>query len=1021
MTLLLLGLALGLGVLAAWGLRGARPAGALLLLLLYVAPVAWLGHALGSTGERGTRLRFALLGLGFRAEPESDLTITVGGHQERHDVWFAALERKGDARLSEVGGLVWPRALGTGVNLVRPAVELRAAPPPGRGAPPAAFFGVAERAPAGFPLGLLGLPGPRLIEPLGAVALASGDSFDVGGVRYHLAQSRPWFTSQAAFVRADGQRLELPRRLGAPWSGIQASYPLAALDDAMAALTAPVPAAAPDPDTPGADTRAFVFHQPARDRHTLWLYAPPGDPLALERAGKTVEAQRTRVLAEGARVVVLSPPRPGRGGLRREGYRDRRSFRVLTAAGGLVLAFDSPEVRVVTWPTVSELAAAAAAGHTRTSDGTPAATTLRVPLSFGDWQITEESLHLTNASRRIAVDALATLELPAEASRGAARSFSASTPAGQRSARFGEPLWLGAERLAAVQVDVLTPPWGLVWLGLLLAALKSVAARAARVTVAQSMLFGAFEALVTLRLALAWRVFVLPPFSEEAVRLALVAWVVVPWALLLAALPRAAGAHTPPARRAAAPARDWAAWSPALPALAGACFSLAWCLCFDGESAPRALFWLLVHGLLLGVALQRLFGLPERVAQTTWARLGQAARAWRRPAAVDLEGTPALPTQAASRWHAWLPAAELRPSVCAALLLLGLRVVLAWLLGWRESLSVGGERFALSLLHVPAAVLVQSALLLALARRWRAGAAFRRGPRDAAHMRVWGDLLAVAIVALALWVLPALAVSDFGLALLNLPVLLLGLLGVGWSLAGAPDRGGFAGRVVWLRRVASVLLAGYLLLVCAPPALRWVVSGVRWMTSAEQELDLASNRNWLRVLEFAAPAELRAVGRRQSEELAVMTAVLHAYTHGPLLGRGYFASEVSPHIQATALREHVPAVFVAAEWGLAGTLGLLLLYLALAGGGAAWWPDENEIDATEPRTARAGHVALLGTLTLALPSVYMLLANYRLVLFTGKNAYLLGLDSTADVLEVLLLAVLVAMASARVRDAREAA
>ena len=36
----------------------------------------------------------------------------------------------------------------------------------------------------------------------------------------------------------------------------------------------------------------------------------------------------------------------------------------------------------------------------------------------------------------------------------------------------------------------------------------------------------------------------------------------------------------------------------------------------------------------------------------------------------------------------------------------------------------------------------------------------------------------------------------------------------------------------------------------------------------------------------------------------------------------------------------------------------------------------------------------------------MVLANYRLTLFTGKNAYLLGLDSTADVLEVFVLVLL---------------
>jgi hypothetical protein len=360
----------------------------------------------------------------------------------------------------------------------------------------------------------------------------------------------------------------------------------------------------------------------------------------------------------------------------------------------------------------------------------------------------------------------------------------------------------------------------------------------------------------------------------------------------------------------------------------------------------------------------------------------------------------------------------LRPALYAALALLTLRLV-AWLFGWRESLSVGGERFALSLLHVPAAVLIQATLLLALARRWRASQGGGRGSHRTATTRAWGDLAALASIAACLWLIPAFAVSDFGLLLLNLPVLLLALAGVAWALARTLDARGAHLRGAWLRWGSAGLLGLYLLPVCLPPALRVLVDGLRACTSAEQELELASNRNWLRVLEFAAPAELRSVARRQSEELAVMAAVLQAYTRGPLAGRGYFASEVSPHIQATALREHVPAVFVAAEWGVLGTLGLLFLYLALAGCGVAWLPTDEDLDARATRPAQAGLVALLGTLTLAVPSVYMLLANYRLVLFTGKNAYLLGLDSTADVLETLLLAVLVAAATAYVRDARE--
>ncbi|HEX9736843.1 MAG TPA: hypothetical protein VGG06_33165, partial [Thermoanaerobaculia bacterium] len=159
------------------------------------------------------------------------------------------------------------------------------------------------------------------------------------------------------------------------------------------------------------------------------------------------------------------------------------------------------------------------------------------------------------------------------------------------------------------------------------------------------------------------------------------------------------------------------------------------------------------------------------------------------------------------------------------------------------------------------------------------------------------------------------------------------------------------------------------------------------------------------------------VARRTSEELAVMSAVMRRYTSGPFAGRGWFGSELSPHIRATALREHAPAVFVAAEWGLAGVLGLLLVYGVVGAAGRAlpaWAGDERG-----PPSSYWGTASYLAALTVAIPSVYMLLANYRLTLFTGKNVYLLGLDSTADVLEVFLLTALFAFGASVVGEEEE--
>ena len=155
-----------------------------------------------------------------------------------------------------------------------------------------------------------------------------------------------------------------------------------------------------------------------------------------------------------------------------------------------------------------------------------------------------------------------------------------------------------------------------------------------------------------------------------------------------------------------------------------------------------------------------------------------------------------------------------------------------------------------------------------------------------------------------------------------------------------------------------------------------------------------------------------------------MATVMSKYTAGPSAGRGYFGSEISPHLRATALREHVPAVFVAGEWGLRGVIGLVLLFAVAFLAGRALLPWRNlTLDGSRLGRGAAPAIvelaAALGALaacTFALASLYMILANYGLTLFTGRNAYLLGLDSTADILESLSFGALFAWGAAMVSE-----
>ncbi|HEX6203819.1 MAG TPA: hypothetical protein VF100_12515, partial [Thermoanaerobaculia bacterium] len=107
---------------------------------------------------------------------------------------------------------------------------------------------------------------------------------------------------------------------------------------------------------------------------------------------------------------------------------------------------------------------------------------------------------------------------------------------------------------------------------------------------------------------------------------------------------------------------------------------------------------------------------------------------------------------------------------------------------------------------------------------------------------------------------------------------------------------------------------------------------------------------------------------------------------------------VPRHLGATYLSDLVPMVFVLPELGKAGLLGLALLY-ALPLGWLAFALGRGRRTAAAPLAEQGTALAAVAFLVFAVPGLYMILANLNLVLFSGKNAPLLGLNSLSDALE----------------------
>ena len=254
------------------------------------------------------------------------------------------------------------------------------------------------------------------------------------------------------------------------------------------------------------------------------------------------------------------------------------------------------------------------------------------------------------------------------------------------------------------------------------------------------------------------------------------------------------------------------------------------------------------------------------------------------------------------------------------------------------------------------------------------------------------------------------AVSDFGIAFTTLPgpLVVLALLGTSWARAkaqGRPDGDGKRTDSIrdapggwWQTKVAdrrAALLAALPLILfatlqAAPGLLRPFLPDTEGPRSGLEEW----SRNELLLLERGDPDALRLIGESRSEALAVMRETMRSYTRGNWLGQGFLEGRVSSQIRTTATREHVVTGLLASQWGAPGTLGLLALLAAvvrpLAPAARSW-------------SSRAHFVSATALLTFSTAGLYMVFANYGWAMFTGKNVYLLGLDSLGDTLEALAL------------------
>ncbi len=255
-----------------------------------------------------------------------------------------------------------------------------------------------------------------------------------------------------------------------------------------------------------------------------------------------------------------------------------------------------------------------------------------------------------------------------------------------------------------------------------------------------------------------------------------------------------------------------------------------------------------------------------------------------------------------------------------------------------------------------------------------------------------------------------LAVSDTGLFLAHALapfVALLALVSIPWMWTQLPS---------WQRLGLAVLPALPLLAVLVvnaypevlirlvgwgSQAARTEAAGVSPVRDSASQLGANRAQQLFRLYMLASPQRLSESGLIASERVAIHYATLQSYAdEGGFWGKGYLASKLPRHLGITYLSDLVPMVFVLPDFGKLGLLAIAVLYLALLVAVPLTAPAVGEEEPSATAVGSQGlYMALAALLSVAVPSLYMILANLNLVLFTGKNLSLLSLNSLSDVLQ----------------------
>lgn len=332
--------------------------------------------------------------------------------------------------------------------------------------------------------------------------------------------------------------------------------------------------------------------------------------------------------------------------------------------------------------------------------------------------------------------------------------------------------------------------------------------------------------------------------------------------------------------------------------------------------------------------------------------------------------------------------------------------------GFKEAITLGSTRVAMSIAFVPFYLLLFALCFFVL---WRS----KQVARTLGWAQVWPFIRCAAVLSVC-QTLTSVLVSDLGMMLYFIPqALALAVIGgvagtesvLKWlreDPAGAKRRQGLIHAI--LSGILPMLpLLFMVILFAKPPFVLGLVPGLKSKLMTEEQIiaddtDLVTDSTLLRVLQFTHREYLINLGTDSAERIAQDHAIMESYAHRGLLGEGYLKVDVLPAKYVTAMNDNVSAVYIFAQFGVFGALAVLVAYLAIS----------LATGAAQSRThSFTSWLALISGLSFSFVSIYMMAANYGVLPFTGRNMYLLGLNSQSDIVESVLLLMFIVLGITR--------